>query len=1027
MKTEGLHPAARAGLPILVFALLLVSHPGHGADGPGSSLDRTIRLKIASFDPLAGTPPLPERLKLSAEPPSGYFVVQFHEAIHPRLLGRLSSVGAEPLKYLPDGAYLVRLPQGSAAAVRALPEVRWAGPVEPGWKLSPDLGKRPFQDPERRRGGLLYATADLFPGEETDPVVSAVGATGAELVQILRFGGKTRLKLHASMEQLERVARIDGVSWIEEVGEITFRNNTTRWVIQTDVPSSTTVWDRGLHGEGQIIGHIDGRLDMNSCYFRDDADNTPGPGHRKVVAYRSSSGQGADSHGTHTAGTSAGDQFPINGTLDNNGHAYEAKISHSNLSDVSGSGTQASNLYDFLRDAHLDGARVHTNSWGDDGTTAYTTWCVDIDQFSYDFEDSLVLFAETNTSTLRTPENAKNVLAVGGTLGGASADNHCTGGVGPTSDGRRKPEIYAPGCSIVSARNGIDCSTRSSSGTSMACPAVTGVGALVRQYFEKGFYPTGAPRAQDAMTPSGALVKAALLNSTTDMTGVTGYPSNLEGWGRVLLENVLFFDGDLRKLSVLADVRNADGMVTTDEVAHVLTVDGSQEQLKITLVYTEPPAALLASAATVNDLDLEVRSPSSLVYLGNVIDSAVGLSLTGGSADAINNVEFVILDNPEAGDWTLTVRATAVNEGTQGYALVASGQVQPFTPGVLRFDSKTILDSSPFGNDDGLADPGETITMPVGLLNSGTSTVTSIASVLSSDRGDLVKITDETADFPDIGADGVATSLAPHYRYTVSPDTVCGTDIRFELATNSSDGEGSTTFSFEIGKTRTGAVAAGLPIELPKKSSSGVTTTVDIAEAFVIGDVQASVDIGHADAGELVVELTSPQGTTVTLHNQSRSGTADIVTIYDQQRQPDGPGTMNDFDGEQAQGTWTLRVKDLVGGPNPKGQIRGFGLDIRAQTAISCSPLSCGEPIPGEVAPSFAVDRENGTDLRFDWPALAGATAYRVWRSSSPDFSEEILVGSTSGTTLIVPGGIGGADISFYQVRAVNACEWEGP
>ena len=165
----------------------------------------------------------------------------------------------------------------------------------------------------------------------------------------------------------------------------------------------------------------------------------------------------------------------------------------------------------------------------------------------------------------------------------------------------------------------------------MACPAVAGAGALARQYFEEGWYPTGTPVPEDSLSPSGALVKATLLNSTVDMTGVAGYPSDLEGWGRTLLENALFFANDARRLAVLENLRTADGLSTDDDAAYPLFVEGTQETLKITLVYTEPAAALLASLATVNDLDLEVRSPSGTLYLGNVMNLSTGVSTTGGS------------------------------------------------------------------------------------------------------------------------------------------------------------------------------------------------------------------------------------------------------------------------------------------------------------------------------------------------------------------------------------------------------------
>jgi len=1009
---------------VAVFGLAVVAVD----DGGATSREVMLHLEAGSFDPLRGSPALPSALTLDSEPDGGYFVVQFDRRIEARLLGALRRLSVEPLHYLPDQAYLVRLPAGTAAAVRALDEVRWLGPVQPGWKLAPDLGTRSFEDPSRRQGGLLYATVELFPGEDPAPVAAAAEAAGAEVIQRLSVANRQRLKLRATMEQLRALARLQAVYWVEETGEITLRNNTTRWVIQTDVLDTTTVWDHGLHGEGQIIGHIDDLIDMNSCYFRDPVDNTPGPSHRKVVAYRSSTGLGAGSHGTHTAGTSAGDQEPINGTIANNGNAYAARLSHTRLNDISGSGTQPSNLYDRLSDAHADGARVHTNSWGDDGTTAYTTWCVDIDQFSYDFEDSLVLFAETNTSTLRTPENAKNVLAVGASQNGTNDDSFCSGGRGPTSDGRRKPEIFAPGCSIVSAGSSSGCGTRTLTGTSMACPAVTAAGALVRQYLEEGFYPTGTKDPGDALVPSGALTKAMLLNSAADMTNISGYPSNQEGWGRVLLENALYFAGDVRTTSILADVRNADGLGTGELAEHALTVNASQETLRVTMVFTDPPAALLASQAAINDLDLEVVSPGGLTYLGNVIDTATGLSQTGGTADAINNVEMVIVASPDPGEWTVRIRGSAVNQNLQGYALVASGQVEPFTPGSLRYQSHVVQDSAPLGNADGIVDPGETVTMPLTLRNADSVTAGSVTARIVSDRPADVRVTTPAAAFPDIAGDQSAQSLPPHYRYTVAPGVPCGTRIRFKASTSSNQGQGETSFGIDVGKTRSDVPAGGLPLQIPKKSSTGVSSTLDVTDSFTIADVNVAVDITHGDVGELVVTLRSPTGIAVTLHNQSRAGTADIVTVYDRDRQPDGPGTMADFDGQPGQGSWTLTAVDNVGGPQKPGTINAWTLELTATAPISCTPLDCGgDPVPGAVPSTARVDKQGPNDLLLSWDPVAGVSAYRVWRSATADFAIEEVLAETTGTSHVEAGAQNDPAGWFYRVRAINSCEWEGP
>lgn len=986
-----------------------------------------LRLKVGSFDPLSGRPPGSPTLFLPSEPPAGIFVLQVRERWSPALFAKIRASGAELLEYLPERAYVVRLPEGGAARLRAMPETRWLGVLQPAWKLAPDLGKRPLRDPTRRAGGKLFATADLFAGEDPDRAAESARAAGAEVLQVVRFGPYARLKLRAPLDILEQVARIEAVSWIEEAGEITPRNNTTRWVIQSNIPDVTSVWDKGIHGEGQIVGHIDGRLDINVCYFKDPEGDPPGPSHRKIVAYRSSTGFGADSHGTHTAGTAVGDQQPLNGTLSGNGNAYAAKISHSNLNDITGSGVSPSNLYDYLTFAHNDGARVHTNSWGDDGTTAYTTWCVDIDRFSYDHEDSLVLFAVTNTSTLKTPENAKNCLAVGASQNGTAADNFCSGGRGPTSDGRRKPEIFAPGCSIVSARSNTTCSTTTMTGTSMASPAVAAAGALVRQYYEEGWYPSGTKTPADAFVPSGALVRATLLNSAVDMTGIAGYPSDQEGWGRVLLERALFFEGDSRKLAVLADVRNADGLSTGQEATYTLSVDDPAEPLRITLVWTEPAASLLASNATVNDLDLEVRSPGGTVYLGNVLDTTTGESIPGGSPDPKNNVEMVLLSSPETGDWTIKVRGSGVNQGAQGFALVASGGVKPPSPGHLRYESHRIEDPSPTGNGDGIVDPGETITMPVTLRNVAADPIVAISGRLTSDRPAGVRITRETASYPDLTGGSTGESLPPHYRYTVQPDVACGSRVRFRVDTSSSEGPGTTSFELEVGKTHQDYPASGLPLTIPKKTSDPVLSTVHVPDSFVTKDVNVAVDIGHGDVGELVVKLQSPSGTTVTLHNRSRAGTADITTVYDRERQPDGPGTMGDFDGQQAQGDWTLSIEDVVGGPTPPGSLRSWTLELDATSPIACSPLACSEPVPGEVPPTLALSRESGTDVRLTWQAVAGVSRYRVWRASKPDFSDEVLVATVSGTTFLDSGAASSPTSWHYLVRAVNSCEWEGP
>jgi len=74
------------------------------------------------------------------------------------------------------------------------------------------------------------------------------------------------------------------------------------------------------------------------------------------------------------------------------------------------------------------------------------------------------------------------------------------------------------------------------------------------------------------------------------------------------------------------------------------------------------------------------------------------------------------------------------------------------------------------------------------------------------------------------------------------------------------------------------------------------------------------------------VSLTSPQGTVVVLHDNSGGSTNDLVTTYDTETEPDGPGSMADFDGENPAGSWTLHVSDHYGWDT--GDLNSWSLDI---------------------------------------------------------------------------------------------------
>lgn len=608
-------------------------------------------------------------------------VIQLDGPMTPEREAALRAAGVELGEYLPVNAFVARFDHADAKALAKIDFVRWHAVYDPAWKVDPRLGQRSYGTDERRElagDGKVAVTVSLFRGEDAAAVADRITAQHGAVVRRVEASGDGTQRLVAvlGVDDAARLADEEAVQFVEELPEATPRNDTDRWVVQSNVANVTPVYAQGLHGEGQVLGFIDGPPNIAHCSF---ADTVPvGAAHRKVLAYNGTFG--TDAHGTHTACTAVGDAGAFD---DTRGVAFKAKLVYS---PVPGLVDGALNTKLVLH--HAQGARVHTNSWGADNRSDYNVWCRDTDTFCFNNEDDLVLFAVSNLNTIFTPENAKNCLAVAASQDAPNQDFWGIGGHGPTSDLRRKPEIMAPGVGIFSADTQTTCGVRAFTGTSMATPAVAATAMLVRQYYSAGFYPTGAATPANAFTPTGALLKATLLNSAQDMTGVTGYPSDTEGWGRVLADRALHFAGDTRTLAVW-DIRKADprALTTGGVNEHRVTVNSNEESLRITLVFMDAPAALNALYAPVNDLNLEVTSPDGHIFRGNVFAGGASAPDTpfGGAGsqilfDARNNVEQVLVTSPVVGQWTVRIKAPTVNVGPQAYAVVASGDVAAVGP-----------------------------------------------------------------------------------------------------------------------------------------------------------------------------------------------------------------------------------------------------------------------------------------------------------------------------------------------------------
>ncbi len=647
---------------------------------------------------------------------------------------QIEALGVEILGYLPVHGYQLRMPQDAEATVRRLPFVVWLGASPPHFKVASELAASVASPAHATRIRVVLVAGEpkqrVLDALGVAPDVAApAGKDGA-----WRIVATVRAERLAAV--LSSVASLPEVEAIEAVKRFRPMNQDAVWVHQSFVgpsPQQTPIFAHGIFGCDQIAAIADTAQDYDLCYFRDTVSGAPpislcgaapcpvaapAPNRRKDILYYNWSGgptgeedtcpattTGTSGHGTHTSGSLAGDTSPYadcagfttparNG---GDGLAPGAKLVVQEMGDgfeyLNDLGGTLLNLTDV---AYQNGARIHSNSWGGacydilgecipGCTMPYDSYARDADLAMWSRPDLLVVVAAGNGGGLcpapisvGTPANAKNILAVGAVGHGVNASIPSSfTSPGPVHDGRLGAAVAAQGESTVSAASDANlatnnCASCSLDGTSMSAPTAAGLAALVREYYTAGFLAAGTRNAASGFMPSGALLKATLIDGAVPLSANAPEPDFEAGFGRIQLDRTLAFAGGSFQLRV-DDHR--EGLTTGSVVSHAYDV-AAGTPFRATLVWTDYPAALNVAVARVNELKLEIVDPSGTTWF-QTLDPGTGLpAATSNGAnphDTRNVEERLVFDAPAPGRYIVRVRGVDVPFGPQPFALVVRG------------------------------------------------------------------------------------------------------------------------------------------------------------------------------------------------------------------------------------------------------------------------------------------------------------------------------------------------------------------
>lgn len=538
-------------------------------------------------------------------------------------------------KYLPENTYIAVFQHDIDNDIAILAGVDFITEVQSGWKYA-----QPLKDKLTSDSDAIDISVSFTKRISKETIKAKIAEAKGTIIRD-RYNTLGYFDIHIPQKNLSALIDWYGVEYVGLYYEDVALNTTAKAITGIrSVYKPVQYGGLGLNGDGIAIGVGDNTSGIYHIDLRD-----------RVVNYTPA---GYTNHGVHINGIVGGA-----GIIDikGEGMATHALLVDHYFSDVLSATPDIYKKYNV----NVTNNSYSANRGSCEYAGTYDHLSEGLDQLCLAYPNVLQVFAAANDGYFDCQpyptgfatiaggyQVAKNILVVTST--DKQYQNAGNASRGPVRDGRLKPEISAVGVDVNS-------DTRSeeylvASGTSMACPQVAAAAGLLTQRY-KQFNGNALPRAD--------VLKALLVNGSIDI-GNKG-PDYRYGFGFLNLK---------RSVQILDSGWFYSGVLKNSQTeTKIINVPANTAQLKVFVTWMDPASSPLSATQLINDIDLEVRAPNNTLHLPLVLNSTPGnmLDLAVEKVDRLNNSEQVVIDDPVAGQYTISIKGFNIPVDSQRYVV----------------------------------------------------------------------------------------------------------------------------------------------------------------------------------------------------------------------------------------------------------------------------------------------------------------------------------------------------------------------